>query len=119
MRLGSLNWLGLLWSLSRLTWGTVALTSVVNGWLTQAEKSKEYYTAFLIVLFLATEVVPILFSLQKTVIQRLSERTMQSHNRSSIGASKDVLLSNSTGFGPAVAMFNAASMVSELQRMSL
>ncbi len=118
VRLSSLNWLGIVWSLSRLAWGSVALTSVVHGWLTEAEKSKTYYTVFMvsahvdrllfdvdtaclqILLFLLTEVLPILFSLQRNLIQRLSEKNLDV----TISDSSREASASNTGYGPGAVM---------------
>ncbi len=56
-----------------------------------------------IVLFLLTEVIPILFSLQRMMIQRLSEKNFDVTISGAAVSTKD------TGFGPGAVMFNAAS----------
>lgn len=66
---------------------------MVQGWLTEAEKSRSYYTTFLIVLFVVTEVLPILFSIQRNKIQRLSEKTFE------VITSQDEV-NNNVSYGP-------------------
>jgi hypothetical protein len=34
--------------MSRIVWGTTVLTSVLEGWLTQIERSKTFYTLVLV-----------------------------------------------------------------------
>lgn len=51
VRLNSLSKLGMLWTAARLSWGTVALTTVVQGWLVAAQKTKLFYTVVLVRLY--------------------------------------------------------------------
>lgn len=48
LRLRTLSRLGLLWTSARLGWGIVALTTVVEGWLNEAQKSTWFYTVVLV-----------------------------------------------------------------------
>lgn len=43
-----LSRLGLVWTVARFAWGLIALTSVLQGWLTQAKRSKLFYTIVLV-----------------------------------------------------------------------
>ena len=48
MRLRTLSRLGLIWTSARLGWGIIALTSVVEGWIVEAQKSTLFYTIVLV-----------------------------------------------------------------------
>lgn len=48
MRLRTLSRLGLIWTSARLGWGIIALTTVVEGWLVEAQKSTLFYTVVLV-----------------------------------------------------------------------
>eukprot|EP01038_Epipyxis_sp_PR26KG_P009630 gene9630-12966_t len=96
LRLKRLSHLGGIWTLSRLGWGFIALTSVIQGWLNQVQKSVLWYTIMLIVIFGATEVIPIWFSLQNSTLQSLadkenisSEQSVQINNSAMNGISPD------------------------------
>lgn len=72
-----------------------------------------------IVLFTVTEVVPIVFSLQKTLVQRLSDKSMDPHHISgNHSANNRDTVANTTGFGPAVAMFGGSSSSSSSHNVS-
>lgn len=48
LRLRYLSRLGLLWTCARMTWGLIAMTSVLQGWLTQARRSEMFYSVVLV-----------------------------------------------------------------------
>ena len=73
LRLHSLVRLSVAWSVTRLLWGIIALTSVVQGWLAMAEENEHYYGLTLVLLFVVTEIGPILWGLDETVITYLAE----------------------------------------------
>ena len=75
IRLHSLVRLSVAWSVTRLLWGVVALTSVVQGWVAMAEENEHYYGLTLILLFVVTEIGPILWGLDETVMTYLAETT--------------------------------------------
>jgi hypothetical protein len=78
LRLRILSQLGLVWTLARLGWGLIALTSVLRGWLVEASRSRLFYSLVLVSIFLFVEIIPVLFSLQESVLQSLSERDLAS-----------------------------------------
>lgn len=72
-RLSYLNKLGIVWTSTRMVWGILALTSVLNGWLTEVYKSKVFYTIVIILVFFVLEICPIIYSLQDIIISSLAE----------------------------------------------
>ena len=87
MRLRNLNHLGSIWTFSRMFWGLIALTTVLQGWLTEAKKSKLFYSVILVCIFFISEIVPIMYSLQPHMIQSLSEENVMVNNNTSSPAS--------------------------------
>lgn len=73
MRLGHLNGLAVVWTLTRLGWGIIALSSVLNHWVTEIHKSRAFYSIVLVLIFLVAEVIPIMFSLKHKMIQSLAD----------------------------------------------
>ena len=73
LRLQSLVRLSIAWSMTRLLWGVVALTSVLQGWVAMAEENEHYYGLTLVLLFVVTEIGPILWGLDDTVMKHLAE----------------------------------------------
>eukprot|EP00601_Ochromonadales_sp_CCMP2298_P025750 CAMPEP_0173278242 /NCGR_PEP_ID=MMETSP1143-20121109/4512_1 /TAXON_ID=483371 /ORGANISM="non described non described, Strain CCMP2298" /LENGTH=416 /DNA_ID=CAMNT_0014215393 /DNA_START=101 /DNA_END=1351 /DNA_ORIENTATION=- len=67
-RLRTLSRLGTLWTLARLSWGVVALTSVVRGWLVSAQTNTLLYTVVLFAIFLCCELLPIAIAIQPGVL---------------------------------------------------
>ena len=59
--------------MTRLLWGVVALTSVLQGWVAMAEENEHYYGLTLVLLFVVTEIGPILWGLDDTVMKHLAE----------------------------------------------
>ena len=47
-RLNQLSAIGSVWTLMRLLWGVVALTSVMKGWFQEISRVTEYYTLVLV-----------------------------------------------------------------------
>lgn len=47
-RLASLTNLGSFWTLTRIVWGLLAVTAVVEGWLVSTQSSAEYYSIVLV-----------------------------------------------------------------------
>ncbi|RYH32522.1 hypothetical protein EON65_00330 [archaeon] len=90
-RLSQLSYLGCVWTTTRLGWGLIALTSVLQHWITEARRSTTFYTCTLVLIFLFTEVLPIMVSLQKRVLQSLSEQDegARGSSRSSAGVGGD------------------------------
>jgi hypothetical protein len=72
-RLVSLGRIGMLWTLARLAWGFVALTSVADGWLFKSNESDSLYTIELVSLFVLVEVVPIMMALSRRNIHALGD----------------------------------------------
>jgi hypothetical protein len=72
-RLQTLSRLGLGWSLARLGYGCIALTTVLEGWLDLFQASQASYTVLLVLIFFCLEVVPIYCSLRNQILQSLSE----------------------------------------------
>jgi hypothetical protein len=52
MRLSILSRCGLIWTFARLVWGLIALTSVLQGWLTKASRSEAFYSVILVIYLL-------------------------------------------------------------------
>eukprot|EP00981_Chlorochromonas_danica_P003404 scaffold651_cov174-Ochromonas_danica.AAC.13 len=72
-RLNTLSGLVFMWTTTRLAWGVVALSSVLQHWVTEVRRSKTFYTIILILIFLVAEVFPIIFSLRHSTLQSLSD----------------------------------------------
>jgi len=64
-----------MWTVARLVWGFVALTTVLQGWLANAHKTKELYSAVLVLIFLVTELVPFIMSLDESLLTVLGKLT--------------------------------------------
>ena len=47
-RLNQLSAIGSVWTLMRLLWGIVALTSIMRGWFQEISRVTEYYTLVLV-----------------------------------------------------------------------
>ncbi|KAJ1410682.1 hypothetical protein B484DRAFT_187089 [Ochromonadaceae sp. CCMP2298] len=78
-RLLTLSRLGVLWTLARLGWGVVALTSVVQGWLVHAQSRPGLYTCVLVSIFCLAEVLPICLSVQLCVLNDFSDQDLGCH----------------------------------------
>ena len=73
LRLSTLSRVGTVWTLTRLGWGLVTLSSVLRMWLDElCERSALLYSIALVLLFLFAEVLPIVLSLQEATIQSLA-----------------------------------------------
>lgn len=70
-RLKYLSRVGAIWTISRLGWGFISLTAVLQDWLEDAKRSDSFYTCVLIGIFFIAEILPILFSLQRSVLGSL------------------------------------------------
>ena len=53
-----------LWTLSRLLWAAVSLTSVIEGWLRQPGSSSALKSLLLVLIFVCLEVLPIVFAIR-------------------------------------------------------
>mmetsp|Transcript_14113 Transcript_14113/g.13645 ORF Transcript_14113/g.13645 Transcript_14113/m.13645 type:complete len:459 (+) Transcript_14113:474-1850(+) len=73
-RCNSLVRLGSIWTIARLGWGFIALTSVMQSWLISAQKNVHYYSLVLISVFFFAEILPIAISLQNDCLESLTER---------------------------------------------
>ena len=73
LRLSILSYVGTVWTLSRLGWGLVTLSSALRVWLDNlGDRSSILYSVTVIALFLSAEVFPILLSLRESTIQSLA-----------------------------------------------
>lgn len=52
-----------LWTLSRLLWAAVSLTSVIEGWLRQSGSSAALKSLLIVLIFLCLEVLPVVFAI--------------------------------------------------------
>lgn len=72
VRLSTLSKVGCVWTVTRLAYGFLALTTITQGWLEDAQQSELLYSVTLICIFVGAEVLPIIFALQPSVLQSLS-----------------------------------------------
>lgn len=73
LRLSTLSRVGAIWTLSRIGWGLVALSTVMQGWLLElGGQSPILYGMLLLLIFLLAEVLPLWLSLQESTIQALA-----------------------------------------------
>eukprot|EP00602_Paraphysomonas_sp_CaronLab_P000433 CAMPEP_0185018308 /NCGR_PEP_ID=MMETSP1103-20130426/1072_1 /TAXON_ID=36769 /ORGANISM="Paraphysomonas bandaiensis, Strain Caron Lab Isolate" /LENGTH=324 /DNA_ID=CAMNT_0027548073 /DNA_START=252 /DNA_END=1223 /DNA_ORIENTATION=+ len=73
-RLSTLTRLAVLWTLARVGWGFIALTTVLNQWLVSYDDSTTLYSVEMIVIFTVTEIIPIVLSLQSDSLQALAAK---------------------------------------------
>jgi hypothetical protein len=78
-RLHALVQLSVVWTVARLCWGVVALTTVLQGWLARAQASQSHYAAVLVGVFLVAEVGPILYGLQPAMMDALGGSSSLPH----------------------------------------
>jgi len=72
-RLATLSSVGVAWTLSRILWGAITWSAVLQGWLLSlGGQSRMLYSLALVLLFLFAEVLPIWKALQETTIQSLA-----------------------------------------------
>ena len=73
--------LSIAWTLSRIGWGVVSLTTVLNGWFDVAEENDVLYSCLLIGIFLVTEIIPFVWSLliRNLVVLQSTTMTQASH----------------------------------------
>lgn len=90
-RLISLGRIGLLWTIARLFWGFVALTSVMDDWLFNVNESNQLYTIELVALFMLVEIIPISMALSRKNVHALDDSV--SSDRHTGGSVSAALLS--------------------------
>jgi len=74
-RLSSLTRQGSLWTVTRIFWGFIALTSVLQGWITPAASTTPggiFYCIVLVLVFFFVEILPISVSLQESMLSSLA-----------------------------------------------
>ena len=96
LRLSILSYVGTVWTLSRLGWGLVTLSSALRVWLDNlGDRSSFLYSVTVIALFLSAEVFPILLSLRESTIQSLAAAARA--QSVSFGHGQSILASYSIG----------------------
>lgn len=56
------------WTLGRVVWGIVVLTTILQGWLTHAHRDRQIYSLVLVGLFLLTELIPYIAALDQDLL---------------------------------------------------
>lgn len=77
-RLRSLSKLAVLWTVCRLVWGFVALTTVLNRLVISYHRSPLGYSIQMICIFIFTEILPIAISLKDENLHALTEASLSS-----------------------------------------
>lgn len=75
LRLTSLGRLGALWTICRLSWGFLDLTTVMEGWMQYVARFSVSYSVVLVLIFFATEMLPMALSLFATSLESVSTET--------------------------------------------
>ncbi|TFJ81404.1 hypothetical protein NSK_007365 [Nannochloropsis salina CCMP1776] len=60
------------WTIGRIIWGIVVLTSILQGWLSDAHKDRQVYSVVLVGLFLITELIPFFVAMDVSLLASLS-----------------------------------------------
>jgi len=89
-RLSSLTRQGSLWTVTRIFWGFIALTSVLQGWITPAASTTPggiFYCIVLVFVFFFVEILPISISLQDSMLSSLAGQGYRQIEKESCAAS--------------------------------
>lgn len=99
-RLATLSSVGVTWTLSRILWGAVMWSAVLQGWLLSlGGQSRTLYSLALVLLFLFAEVLPIWKALQETTIQSLAAAVRA--QSVTFASADNILLQSITAASPA------------------
>jgi len=119
LRLSTLSRVGTVWTLSRLGWGLVTLSSALRGWLSiLGDRHPLLYSFALVALFSLAEVLPIVVSLQEATIQSLaaaarSQSVSFAPGQSILGSCKDSADDHRTASGGAWGSYEAVTVRSD------
>ncbi len=67
-RLNKISRVVIWWTLGRVVWGIVVLTTILQGWLTHAHRDRQIYSLVLVGLFLVTELIPYVAALDQDLL---------------------------------------------------
>ena len=60
------------WTIGRIIWGILVLTTILQGWLTNAHRDRQVYSVVLVGLFLITEWIPFFVAMDVSLLASLS-----------------------------------------------
>jgi len=60
------------WTIGRIIWGILVLTTILQGWLTNAYRDRQVYGVVLVGLFIITEWIPFFVSMDVSLLASLS-----------------------------------------------